>query len=107
MAPAITVDLRGYDFETHEELTEIVRELLPAIREDYPMVAICGLVISEKQLKYLRLDRHMHGVPAKQVKQQLITSVDGWPVTVVSDNLPVECLHDHLHDDDQSWYRKN
>jgi|SRR5947209_7667419 len=100
MKPAITVDLRGYDFETHAELTDVVRELIPAIREDYPMVRICGLVISEHQLKLLRLDRHMHGVPAAKVKEQVITHIDGWPIMVLSDTASLVCEQEHLHNDD-------
>ena len=105
MTPAITVDLRQFDFDSHADLKAIVHTLIPAIREDYPMVAIHGLVISDRQLKLLRLERYMKGVPLERVKEQTVTAVDGWEVMVAPDGATVRCKHcGELHGQNQPWY---
>ena len=106
MIPGLTIDLRGHDFETQAELREIVRELLPAIREGYPMVAIHSLVISDWQMKLLRLERFIkRGLTNAQARQQVLTRLDGWQVTVVPDGEPIRCANcGGNHDQNQAWY---
>ena len=104
MKAAITVDLRQYDIETLAEFKRLVHEVIPSIREDYPMVAICGLVISDRQMKRLRLERFIKlGLTNDEAKRQVISRIDGWRVLVVPEG---EQPRDeaHLHDSDQPWY---
>jgi hypothetical protein len=102
---AMTIDLRGYDFVTMREFMLIVMELVPAIKEDYPQVQICGVVISERHLKMLRLERYEQGEPLHVVKKIAPEKVCGIPVIIAAENGQVHCPGcGGVHEQGETWY---
>ena len=102
MIPAVTVDLRGYDFDTLSELRDITKSLLIHLHEIAPNVMVCGFVMSEHQHKMLNVERYMKGEPIGVIKTTQLNMIDDVPVIIADER--IQCPAYHLHDTNQAWY---
>lgn len=80
--PQLTVDFRPEDFSTMLELAYLTAKMLEDFADDMPFGRVTEIIISQFQLKLLRFDWYLHGLPEIACKQWTLPSVHGVCVTV-------------------------